>query len=101
MRLHKKRLSKWECVVCHWRGEDDKTLVAKSPFRDDDILIACPKCRLTDGFTEACDIEGCWKEATVGTIMKEGLVTFSGDDESDDYLRTCFEHSPKLGEDEK
>ena len=48
MRLDKNRLS--NCSVCGWHGTEYQLLVAPSPFRADDMLIACPVCRLTDGF---------------------------------------------------
>ena len=94
--MKQKRLSKWVCVACGWRGKDDELLEAKSPFRDDDVLIACPSCKLTDGFTEACDMEDCWCDASGGYPMKNGSMTFSGDDTRDDYLRTCSKHAPNV-----
>lgn len=89
------RESKWKCDVCGWIGFDSQILEAPSPFRDDDTLTACPKCRMTEGFTELCDIDGCTSEATCGTPIKDGFATFSGDDSRDDYLRTCGKHRPK------
>lgn len=89
------KLSKWKCKSCDWKGLDNELLTAESPFRADDVLIACPNCRLTEGFDEACDIEGCWENASCGTPVKDGFATFSGDDSRDGYLRTCYKHLPK------
>lgn len=93
--MRKIRQSKWQCLSCGWLGKDDHLLTAKSPFRDDDILTACPECKMNGGFRELCDIDGCLKEAACGTPVKDGFATFSGDDSSDDYLRTCGAHRPK------
>ena len=94
METKKVRVSKWVCDACGWGGTDPELLTAASPFRADDLLTGCPSCKLTTGFTEACDIEGCWKEPSGGYPMKDGKQTFSSDETCDDYLRTCHKHVP-------
>ena len=89
------RKSKWKCQCCGHILFDGDFLVAQSPFREDDELIACPECRMTEGFDNICDEEGCTSLATDGNPVKNGYATFSGDDSCDDYLRTCFKHRPK------
>jgi hypothetical protein len=96
--VRKERDSKWSCQCCGHTFVDGEFLQATSPFRDDDVLIACPKCRMTEGFDELCDVEGCTQHASCGTPIKGGFVTFSGDDDCDDYLRTCGKHRNELTE---
>ena len=48
------KMTKWRCEVCGHISTDDELLTTTSPFRADDILTACPKCRMTEGFTEIC-----------------------------------------------
>jgi len=75
-------------VVCHefrckWHGETDEMLSAKNPFRDGDMIYACPKCKEINSVVTACDETDCWKEATAGTPTDNG------------YRQTCSEHIPK------
>lgn len=94
-----KRQSKWRCECCDNIFFDNEYLTETSPFREDDILVACPKCRMNDGFEELCDIDGCNNRATCGTPTKNGCFDSEayskGMFESDDYIRTCYEHIPK------
>lgn len=88
--------SRYKCDCCGWIGLDSDLLTSPSPFRDDDILIACPKCRMTEGFTELCDF--CDSPATCGTPTLDGYYDedaySKGTFKPDGYVRTCGKHRP-------
>lgn len=91
--------SKYRCEACNWVGLENELVTAPSPFRSDDILVACPKCRMTEGFTELCDVDGCVAEATCGTPTLNGFFDpeayARGSFVPDGYTRTCGKHIPQ------
>ena len=72
--------NRWKCDVCGHISQESELLVGKSPFRDDDDVVGCPKCRMIPNFIEMCD--ECDHDAACGTPIEGG------------YRRTCGEHRP-------
>ena len=84
--------SRYKCDCCESTFNESEILTATSPFREDDILTACPRCALTEGFTELCDF--CDSRASGGCpINEDGTAARSG--EGTDYVRVCHKHWPK------
>ncbi len=73
---------KYICNNCGWTGLDTELLRAKSPFDEDDVLIACPKCKTVNDLTRLCLADNCYKPASCGTPTAGG------------YMLTCLEHMP-------
>lgn len=67
--------------VC-WRGTVKQVLRAQSPFDPEQEITACPNCKDDENLKAACDIEGCWNEATCGTPVPDARR----------YVRVCGEH---------
>jgi hypothetical protein len=65
-----------------WQGTTADLLRAPDPFNEGEELVACPNCRSGDELTRACDIDGCWKEATCGTPVKDARR----------YVQVCGDH---------
>jgi hypothetical protein len=70
---------------CGWCGDNEQLLTAPNPF--DPLgggLCACPECKqLVGTILSACEIDGCWSQATCGTPTAGG------------YKRTCGLHAPR------
>jgi len=75
-------MTKFGCSTCGWRGIN--VLTAESPFVEFGILRACPVCRNVTLFL-ICEVEGCTKEATCGTLTAEGV-----------YMWCCMEHFDEI-----
>ena len=73
-------MDKIVCRDCNWQGQLGDQLSAANPFEPDEMLYACPKCKSME-LTQACEHEGCWKEATNGGPGPDGK-----------YRRACSEH---------
>ena len=72
---------------CGWKGDSIEQLIAPSPFDEDDMLYACPKCKTVEtSIWAACDEPDCWRAATCGTPTPDG------------YRNTCGDHIPKVQE---
>ena len=70
--------SRREC----WHGSSLDLLRAPDPFNLGQELAACPVCRCDDDLKRACDIDGCWKEATCGTPVSDARR----------YVQVCGDH---------
>ena len=79
-------MKKWKCEECDTITDEDKILIADSPFDPANIITGCPVCRSVNSLQAACDEYGCKKLATCGFPTAEG------------YRVTCGEHMRKYKE---
>lgn len=70
------------CLECLWQGLRGDLLRGVNPFKTDEQIAGCPRCRSIDSAVPACDDEGCWELVTCGTSTPEG------------YRHTCSKHRP-------
>jgi hypothetical protein len=70
------------CCECNWRGTASEVLTAPNPWDDTDEVVGCPNCKNVNTIVAACDVAGCWKDASCGTPTPTG------------YRHTCFAHRP-------
>jgi hypothetical protein len=73
--------SKWLCTDCYFICAEP--LSAVSPFDSDDRLSGCPTCKSAETMVQACQFEGCEREATSGI---PGLYGYR-------YFYACHKHS--------
>lgn len=78
---------KMVCEECGWVGRENELLTAENPFRPEDMVTGCPKCKSLDTIRAGCDEPGCDEIATCGTPTEKG------------YRMTCGYHVqiPKVG----
>lgn len=71
---------KWRCNQCYEIFQENKFLIAKNPFLDDDSILGCPNCKSVNDFEAICDEQGCSKVVCCVSPTRQG------------YRRTCHEH---------
>lgn len=79
-------MKKWKCEECDTITDEDKILIADSPFDPANIIMGCPFCKSVNSLQVACDVYGCEKLASCGFPTAEG------------YRVTCGEHMRKYKE---
>ena len=79
-------MKKWKCEECDTITDEDKILIAESPFDPANMITGCPFCRSVNSLQAACDEYGCEKLASCGFPTAEG------------YRVTCGEHMRKYKE---
>ena len=70
----------WGCKHCDWIGKNAGLLCAPNPFRPEDEILGCPKCKSVEDFFNVCDEPGCKEESSCGFPTPSG------------YRRTCGKH---------
>lgn len=82
--------SKLICLECGWAGREEDVLTAPNPFRPDETIYGCPKCREANQITQGCQIGDCAERPSAGTPGGYGYR----------YVWTCWDHHPplKIGE---
>ena len=78
-----REFTKWVCEECDATITDKHMLKAENPFGVDGIyedIYGCPECKSVNCFREACDIDGCWRNAVCGSPTENG------------YKRMCWIH---------
>lgn len=81
-------IKSWECLTCSLISDTEELLRAPSPFDPEDVLVGCPGCKSTEGFTGLCEIEACNRAASCGGPGADGV-----------YRQTCGEHADWLRKD--
>jgi len=66
---------------CGWRGMSSELLIADHPFMGNTKIEGCPFCADVGGFATACEVDGCWGDATCGAPWPDGV-----------YRHTCGHH---------
>ena len=77
---------KRRCKECGWLGTTKEVLEAPSPFKPEETLQGCPKCRESGSLEILCDEPGCRAVPCCGLPTPDG------------YRLVCGEHAKPLWE---